>query len=331
MNRDGLISLADTLKRISPSFKISARGWCYQLEVEGFITKAEFDKAENAINKCRKEGYLPIDFIAEEAARSFSGVEFPTKEHPSLILKDNLLSVLDAHLYYTPEWWNGEQYYIQMVVEKIDLKTLFSPICRLYHIPIATSKGWGSINQRAEYARRFKDAEDRGLKGVLLYCGDFDPDGLRISDFLLKNLYDIRGIIWGDGETGYNPSKLIIDRFGINYDFIIDNKLTWIDNLITGSKRDLASPSHRNYYMDYLQHYLANYGIRKCEANAIIPYPDIAEVLVKESIIKYLGKDVLNRFRSKEDAVKSRFDVIKEKLGINEAVNNIIEKIDNLC
>jgi hypothetical protein len=140
-----------------------------------------------------------------------------------------------------------------MVVEKIDLKTLFGPICDVYHIPIATSKGWSSVSQRAEYARRFKEAEDDGLKCVLLYCGDHDPDGLRISDFLRGNLEQLRYIRWGDGTDGYDPSNLIIDRFGLNYDFIEANNLTWIENLITGSGGNLADPGHPNFHLPYVQ------------------------------------------------------------------------------
>jgi len=56
-----------------------------------------------------------------------------------------------------------------MLVEKIDLKSLFGPVCWDYHIPIATSKGWSSMLQRAEYARRFKQAENMGLKCVTGY------------------------------------------------------------------------------------------------------------------------------------------------------------------
>ena len=58
-------------------FKVSARGWCYQLEQNGFINKAEFDKVENLINRCRKRGILPLDFTADEEGRKFSGVEEP--------------------------------------------------------------------------------------------------------------------------------------------------------------------------------------------------------------------------------------------------------------
>jgi len=55
-------------------FKISARGWCCQLEGLGVITKAEFGRVEDLINDCRRMGLLPIDFVAEEEARAFSGV-----------------------------------------------------------------------------------------------------------------------------------------------------------------------------------------------------------------------------------------------------------------
>lgn len=43
--KEGLREFAAELERISDTigFKISARGWCYQLEGFGLITKAEFD------------------------------------------------------------------------------------------------------------------------------------------------------------------------------------------------------------------------------------------------------------------------------------------------
>jgi len=172
---------SEELQKISKQigFPISARGWCYQLEGFKLITKAQFDLVENLINDgCRKNGLLPIDFVADEEARQFSGVEVPEKESPIVYMKKYLTGALICENYYTPNWWKGEKYYIQMIVEKIDLKTLFAPVCRKFHIPIATSRGWSSMLQRAEYARRFKEAEEMGLKCLLLNCGDHDPDGL---------------------------------------------------------------------------------------------------------------------------------------------------------
>lgn len=317
---------ADMLQDMSYEigFKVSARGWCYLMEQAGHIDKSQFSKVENAINNCRRAGVLPVDFVAEEDARAFSGVEKPSKGGVKSTLQWMMEDVLDGHKYYTPDWWIGEDYYIQILVEKIDLKTLFGGISNEYHIPIANAKGWSSILQRAEYSRRFKEAEDRGMKCVLIYCGDHDPDGLRISDTIRKNLEQIQDVKWNDGTKGYDPSNLIIDRIGLNYDFILQNGYTWIDNLITGSGKNLASRSHPNYYLPYVQDYLAQIGERKCEANAIVTTPSKAKGLIKNSIEKYLGDKALDRFTLKREAVREEYNSLLDDTGLRNIIEDLI-------
>lgn len=316
------------------NFKVSSRGWCYLMEQGGYINKSQFNKVDAAINRCRKEGYLPVDFVAEEAARAFSGVENPSIGTIKDTLSWVLSQALDGSKYFTPDWWEEEKYYIQILVEKIDLKTLFQPICKRYKIPIANAKGWSSILQRSEYARRFKEAEENGLKCVLLYCGDHDPDGLRISDTLRKNLYDIKNISWEDGEEGYDPENLIIERFGLNYDFIVAQRYTWIDNLITGSGLNLADKSHKNNKLPYVQSYLKEIGERKCEANAIVTTPDKAELLITEEIERWLGKDSLDRFASKRRKADMLYLEELHNSGLYEPIQKLINdnnKEDDEC
>lgn len=322
-----LQEFADLLKEMSDTigFKVSSRGWCYLMEQAGHINKDQFDKVDDAVNRCRKEGLLPVDFVAEESAREFANVEEPSSRSLRSILQWQLRDVLDGSKYYTPDWWDGEIYYIQMLVEKIDLKTLFEPIARLYHIPIANAKGWSSILQRAEYARRFKEAEEKGLKCVLLYCGDHDPDGLRISDTLRNNLYQVQDVQWEDGTEGYDPTNLEIHRFGLNYNFIIANKYTWIDNLITGSGKNLADRLHRNFKLPYVQDYLKTIGARKCEANAIVTTPQKAKQLIIDEIQKWLGKDALGRFQEKRDKVTEDYRDLLDETNLSETIEKIME------
>ena len=310
-------------------YPVSSRGWCYILEQSGAITKAEFDKVEQWVNRCRKRGVLPIDFVAEEAARKFQGVETPSEVSPVQDMTGWLTGLQNCEEYYNVDWWDGEEYYLQMVVEKVDLVTLFRPVCAQYHIPIANSRGWSSMLQRAEYARRFKEARSKGLKCVLLYCGDHDPDGLRISEFLRKNLRDLKDIYWSDGTRGYNPISLHIYRFGLNYDFIQQNGFTWIDNLITGSGKDLSDPTHRNHYKDYVQEYLDAVGPRKCEANLLVTNRSVAEELCRDAIEKYLGVDARGRFAERRQAVREYVRDFRSLTGLDDALAKVEVQIEN--
>ena len=335
---DQLISLDEQV-----GFKVSARGWCYELEGFRLIDKDKFDRVEGLINKLRKEGYLPVDFTAEEEGRKFSGVEISPDYGPIEDMKQYLDAALYSEKYYTPNWWDGEEYYIQMIVEKIDLKTLFTSECKPHHIPIATSKGWSSILQRAEYARRFKEAEENGLKCVLLYCGDYDPDGVRISEFLRSNLRDLSYIHWEDGIEGYDPSDLIIERFGLNFDFIMANDLTWIDNLKTGSGgyiakvvngkivqgKTKAGKPHPNFDMPYVQEYLKKVGVRKCEANALVIRPDQGRALCRKAIQGFLGEDALDRFQVKRQAVIDEVVDFRQRTGLDKAINAALKLIED--
>lgn len=311
-------------------FKVSSRGWGYIMEQKGLITKDQFDKVEDVINRCRRSGLLPVDFVAEESARRFEEVHIPDTISLPGHVRNWLQYAFDCENHFEPDWWDGEEYYIQTVVEKIDLVSLFRDLSADYHIPIANSKGWSSILQRAEYCRRFAEAEQRGLKCVLLYCGDHDPDGLRISETLRSNLEDIKNITWGDGTPGYDPAELIIDRFGLEYDFIRKNKLTWIDNLITGSGNNLASPKHPNYNLPYLQNYLKKVGARKCEANSVVVVPEMGRAMYQSAIEKYLGNDSETRFRRKKREVAERIEQILEEVEIREPLQLAIDKLNEM-
>ena len=289
-------------------FKVSSRGWCYLLEGDNLINKNQFNLIQKLINKCRKLGYLPIDFVAEEKSRNFEGLDYFEERTPKQVILDHLRYIKNMGYKHNFDYWEGEKYYIQMLVEKVDLVTLFKEICKKYHIPIANSVGWSSILQRAEIAERFKEYEEKGCIPVLLYCGDFDPSGLQISDFLKKNLQDL------EKGTGWSPENLIVDRFGLNYDFIIEHNLTWIDNLISGQgkKPDKTTP--------LIITYIESYGERKVEANAIVKIPSIARDLCETTIIKYL-EDIKSRHSDKKYEYKQIYDSIR-------LFSNIIDSLD---
>ena len=112
---------------------------------------------------------------------------------------------------------------------------------------------------------------------------------------------------------------------GLNYNFIMKQGYTWIDNLITGSSKDLANPNHPNHNLPYLQEYLKNYGARKCEANAIVTTPRIARDLMRTEIENFLGNDSGNRFRAKTDRIKAEYDKILDISGLSPLINEFLD------
>jgi hypothetical protein len=162
-------------------------------------------------------------------------------------------------------------------------------------VPIISSKGWAPILLRSHIANLCKKAEANGLRPVLFLFYDHDPAGLKITRTFRKNLEDCQK------GTGWNPSNLAIERFGLNKADIERFNLTWIDNIKTSSGREANDPE-----------YIKEYGKRKCEANALFKNDDTlkaAEEICRHAIESYYGSNALDRFRNKEE--KS-----KEKLGL---------------
>jgi len=201
-------------------FQVSSRGWCYLLEGLAGLKKGDFNIAQSLITDCRKSGLLPMDICAEDSAREFSNLELIDQCTPDEYVGNILRALPHQGDYYNPaSFWSGQPYYVEMLVEKVDLRSLFSEICAEFHVPIANGHGWSDLHTRASMKRRFQYWEQHGNQCVLLYCGDFDPIGLHISEHLRHNLDEIEAVPW-------SAQTLIIDRFGLNFDFIEANGLS---------------------------------------------------------------------------------------------------------
>jgi hypothetical protein len=271
-------------------FKVSARGWCYILEEHG-LAKGDFGSAQRLISDAGKAGFLPVDFCAEDDGRAADHLEKIDEEQPKEFAQGWIDYLGRAHEQYNPiSFWDDLGVYIEVTVEKIDLKSLFSPVCEEFHIATTNISGWNDINARAAIMRRFAHWEVKGKQCVLLHCGDHDPGGLHISQFLRSNMEDLsRAVNW-------SPANLTIERFGLNIDFIRKHRLTWIDNLETSSGGRLDDPEHADHDKAYVQDYLKRFGARKVEANALVVRPEAGRKLCLDSILRYVPANAVERF-----------------------------------
>ena len=290
-------SLCDLILEVRSrlDFQVSSRGWCYILEEHG-LRKGDFDQAQQLIVECRRRRLLPMDIVAEDGARAFDNLEDLDDDDVDDFADRVTGAIRWRHSYYTPfSFWDDKDVFIQMVVEKVDLKSLFSPICERYLIPIANARGWSDLNLRWALLQRLIPHAEAGRRCVILYAGDHDPAGLNISQSLRKNLSELlTHREWLD-----LMDILVIDRFALNADFIAEQNLTWIDNLETGSGKSLADPRHKDHRCDYVQRYLREFGERKVEANALVVRPDAGRELCRQAIMKYLPADAPREYQER--------------------------------
>jgi hypothetical protein len=267
------------LQIITLDFAVGSRGWCYILERHGLL-KGDFDAAQRLITDCRKSGDLPLDICAEDASRETIGIEqtYNDIETEADEWIDHLRN--RAHEQYTPiSFWDDLDVYVEVAVEKLDLRNLFAPVCEEFHVPITNFKGWSDLNSRAAMMRRFKEHESQGRRCVALLCGDHDPGGLHIVEMFRVNLADLG-----------------ITRFGLNADFIDQHALTWIDNLETSSGQRLDDARHKDNGKRYVRKYIEQFGARKCEANALVVEPEIGRDLCRSAILEHVPADAPVRY-----------------------------------
>jgi hypothetical protein len=292
-------------------FRVSSRGWCYILEEHGLV-KGDFDAAQRLINECRKSGRLPLDICSEDEGRAAANLE-KVDEEDAAEFAGGWVEYLDhAHEQYVPiSFWDDLPVYIEMTVEKVDLKSLFAPVCEPFHIPISNISGWADINGRAAMMRRFRDWEEKGKRCILLHCGDHDPGGLHISEFLRSNLEELAAAV------DWHPDDLAIERFGLNADFIEEQGLTWIENLETGSGGRLNDPKHPDHYKPYVQSYLREFGARKVEANALVVRADAGRELCRAAILRHVLESALedysDRLEEHQEEARAEISHLMEK------------------
>jgi hypothetical protein len=92
---------------------------------------------------------------------------------------------------------------------------------------------------------------------------------------------------------------------------------------------DLSDPKHPNHNLPYVQSYLRDIGVRKCEANVIVTTPEDARDLCRSAIEAYVGDAAIGRFEAKTAKVEADYADMIKKYGIENMIQDIIDHIDN--
>jgi hypothetical protein len=86
-----------------------------------------------------------------------------------------------------------------------------------------------------------------------------------------------------------------------------------------GCSRNLDDPRHVDHFKDYVQNYIADYGVHKCEANALVTAPAAGRQLCCEAILQYIDANALDEYHeSLQESHDELQQAIYDEFGVGE-------------
>jgi hypothetical protein len=170
--RPDSLALIDKLNTIiedfqSQGYRLTLRQLYYQCVSRNMVpnTEKSYKRVGGIVSDGRLAGLIDWDAI-EDRGRV---VDVPSEW-------DNLQSLARGALraYRLPRW-AGQEYYVELWVEKQALAGVLEPLAQKAHVPLMVNKGYSSQSAMHASAERFNEHPDQ--KKVLLYLGDHDPSG----------------------------------------------------------------------------------------------------------------------------------------------------------
>lgn len=159
----------EILEEIQPA---SVRAVCYRLFVMGAIkdmSKNSTDSVSKQLVWAREEDLIDWDWIVDE-----------TREAERVASWDSPGDIVNAAVkQYRKDYWSMQDNRVEVWSEKGTLRGTLAPVLKTYGVTFRVMHGYGSatsIHGAAEEAA----GSDKPL--TVLYCGDWDPSGLHISE-----------------------------------------------------------------------------------------------------------------------------------------------------
>lgn len=146
--------------------RLTLRQLYYQLVVRNVVpnTERSYKNLSTLVSDARLAGLMDWEAIEDRVRQPRLPPEFA-----------NLGELIEAAIssYRLPRW-AGQDYYVELWVEKDALAGVLAPLARKFHVTLMVNRGYSSQSAMHESANRFLDHE---VQPVLLYLGDHDPSG----------------------------------------------------------------------------------------------------------------------------------------------------------
>jgi hypothetical protein len=265
-NRMQMVNLCNQIIDIyqKQNLRLTLRQLYYQLVTRNAIRNEErsYKIIGKLVSDARLAGLIDWDAIEDRVRVPRIPTEF-----------NNLKELVDTAInsYRLPRW-EGQEYYIELWVEKDALSGVLAPLARKYHVTLMVNRGYSSSSAMYESAQRFAQHADQNR--ILFYLGDHDP-------------------------SGEDMVRDIQERLTM---FLVEVKVTKIALTFDQVKRYNPPPNPTKITDTRSARYIDKYGEECWEVDALPP--DTLHSLIEASITRYIDVHKMGTIIEKENADK---------------------------
>ncbi len=161
------------------SFRPSLRTLWYDLVPDPFIANSQskemYTKVVEHLVEARHKKILPPDAFIDETRPDVDEV---LDENPEWFAYRQINAITRAHEYYEPPRWHDQVYHVEVWCEKMAQASMIEHILEDKQLSIQINRGHPSYTIMYEAYERLKEIQERtGKMIIILYLGDWDPDG----------------------------------------------------------------------------------------------------------------------------------------------------------
>lgn len=262
-------------------YELTLRQVYYQLVARDIIPNNEksYKNLGNLISDARMAGLIDWEAIVDRTRELEKNSHW---DSPSDIIR----AVSNQFAY---DKWEGQEFYVEVWVEKDALKGIVGTICERIDVPYFSCRGYVSQSEMWAASQRMINFYDSGKQPVIIHLGDHDPSGKDMSRDIVDRLTTF----------GIKP---IFKRIALNYDQIETYNPPPNPTKLTDSR---------------CQGYIDEFGYECWELDAL--KPEVIETLIEKNVLKYCDLELFDKMRKREQASKKILKKVSDNWSVIES------------
>lgn len=249
------------------------------------------------INDARMSGYIDWNNLVDRTREEAGGTGSMTD--PSQVINPN---------YYWTDKWEGQEYYVEVWVEKEALQQVASRGSRNHEVTYFCCRGYVSQSAQWRAARRMEDAILDGKKVRIIHLGDHDPSGIDMTRDIRERLaVFIAQDLGRCGEPGGVYSEAWQAEEDLDEDFAVERIALNMDQI----RRYNPPPNPAKLTDSRGSGYVERFGNESWELDALTPR--VLVPLIEDAVSQYVDHELFDERVERENEEREILAAAKER------------------